>query len=166
MAKRKRKTGSLGHVTRKEIDLLQDTLDRIGSQEYRLLADNKPKEAAEQYQMLKGALEAAEAVGAYCSCFYVTKRLRQCACGTTTPAMVDRARRKKAAYKQFLSRSLGMSGVNCRDGQGEFVPVPQCRRKKVGKRTALSALSGVHCRDGQGIFVPVPQCRRRKKARA
>ncbi len=161
----KRKTGRLGHVTRKEIDFLQDGLDRMGSREYMLLAEKKPRQAMEQSQRLKGALEAAEAVGAHCSCFYVTERLRQCACGTTTPAMVDRKRRKKVAYKRFLSKSLDVAGVHCRDGQGIFVPVPQCRRKKVSKRTALSALSGVHCRDGQGIFVPVPQCRR-KKARA
>ena len=58
------------------------------------------------------------------------------------------------------SKATGLSGVKCRDSQGIFVPVPQCRRTK--RKTVPKGLSGVHCRDSQGEFVPVPQCRRRK----
>ena len=34
-----------------------------------------------------------------------------------------------ANFSRFMKQSVELSGVNCRDSQGEFVPVPQCRRK-------------------------------------
>ena len=105
MAKRRRKTAPLGHLTTKEIDALQDRMDSIASKAYMLRAEGKTVEARAQTDRLHGALEAAEAIGAYCQCMYVTKKLRQCACGRTISAMVDRAKRKKAAYQRFKLRS-------------------------------------------------------------
>ena len=61
------------------------------------------------------------------------------------------------------AKATGLSGVKCRDSQGIFVPVPQCRRTK--RKTLPKGLAGVHCRDSEGLFVPVPQCVRKRKSR-
>ena len=161
--KRKRAQGSMGHLTQKETNALQDRMDSIASQEYWYTAEGKHASAREQASRLRGALEAAEAIGMSCSCFKVTERLRQCACGRNDPAMQNKKKNLKASYRQFSKESIirSFAGVHCRDSEGEFVPVPQCRRTK--RKTLPKGLSGVHCRDSEGLFVPVPQCLRQRK---
>lgn len=101
MAKRKRRTRPLGHITNKEVDALEDRMDRMGSEEYRLKAERKTVEARWIENQIQGALKAADAIGMPCSCFFVTKKLRQCACGRTDTAMVNRKKSKQAAYRRF-----------------------------------------------------------------
>lgn len=146
MAKRKRQR-PLGHLTKDLVLDLQDRLNSIASAEYRLKSDGKMAAARRERHKLVGALEAAESVGAYCQCFPVTKKLNQCACGTTAPAMANRTKSKRASYSKswprdslFHGKKRPLSGayfdgVHCRDGSGAFVPVAQCRgKRKTSKR--------------------------------
>lgn len=129
MARRKKSGGSLGHITQDVLDDLQDRLDLLASSEYRYISEGRTALALREGQRITGALQAAEVVGAYCSCFYVTKKLRQCACAKTTPGLVDRKKRKLAAFKRFKTEASlsGDDTRSCRDEQGRFVPVSQCK---------------------------------------
>jgi hypothetical protein len=75
----------------------------------------------------------------------------------------NNANRKK--FRITKKKFWGLSGVNCRDSSGAFVPVPWCINRPP---KGMSDLSGVHCRDSSGAFVPVPWCtgKRLKRSQA
>jgi len=156
----KRRTSSLGHMTDIEQIRIQDTLDSFASDEYYYREDGNHAAARKEAAKREGALVAAAAIGLKCSCFPVTKKMIRCACGLDSPSLANRKKSRIASYRLFLKQPL-LEGAHCRDSQGDFVPVPQCRRTK--RKTVPKGLSGVHCRDSQGLFVPVPQCLRKRR---
>lgn len=139
MAKRKRHR-RLGHLTTDLALALQDRLEGIAGDENQFRLKGQTAAARRQRDKLDGALEAAEAVGAYCQCFSVTKKIDRCSCGTTASAMASRTQSVRSLYKtKGLRKPLALQkqsasfrgtyfdGVRCRDGSGAFVPVSQCK---------------------------------------
>ena len=101
---------------------IQGYMDRVAS---RIEAQPTKAKLAMEHQLL-GMKNLAKQLGVDCDCFF-TEWMQ-------TPRTVCRCKPAKTARKR-RARSLtgSFAGTGCRDKEGAFVPVPQCRRRRLTK---------------------------------
>ena len=96
----------------KLVSTIQDYMDTLAS---RIEAQPTKGKLAMEHQLL-GMTNLAKQLGVQCDCFYtewIAKPRTVCRCRPMTAS----ERRAKSTF----------SGAGCRDKEGAFVPVPQCR---------------------------------------
>lgn len=100
----------------KLVNTIQDYMDSVAAR-----VDRQPlqQKLNTEHQLL-GMTNLAKQLGVDCDCFHTE--------WTEKPRTVCRCRPMTASERRSKSR---FSGAHCRDKEGKFVPVPQCRRRRI-----------------------------------
>lgn len=90
----------MGHLTKTEVDDIQDGLNTFADDAYWQKETGKGVEAKWTLREMQGALKLTDSLGLRCQCFPVTKKMQHCVCGLTETEV---ATKRKNARKLYAS---------------------------------------------------------------